>query len=184
MAQTIERVLALLSRLLIYAAAFFLTAMMLHVFTDVVLKYLMNQPIPGTDEIVARYYMVAAVFLPLPFVEIRNSGISVDLFYNMFGPAVRRAMLLFAYVGQVIFFTLLAYQSSFDAWQSFSIREYVSAQIIVTVWPASFFLPIGFGIAALVSILRIFQVLTRDDWELVCGYATDVEPDRPAKESL
>lgn len=181
MADTIERMLARLSRLLMYAAGLILAAMMLHVFSDVVLKYLLNSPIPGTDEIVARYYMVAAVFLPLPFVEMRNSGISVDLVYNMVSRLAQRTMLLIAYVAQTAFFGLLAYQSAFDAWKSFTIGEYVSTQIIVTVWPASFFLPVGFAIATLVSILRIFQVLTRSDWQRVCDHGADLEADSNAR---
>lgn len=170
----IEIWLERLSRLLIIVTGMFLAAMMLHVFADVAMKYLFNSPIPGTAEVVAHYYMVAAVFLPLPYVETRNVGIAVDLFYNIFGASGRRATMFLALVGQIVFFGLLAYQSSLDAWHSFEIGEYISSQIIVTIWPATFFLPLGFSLAGVVSVLRIVQLVTRPDWEEVCHHTNDI----------
>ncbi|WP_268873807.1 TRAP transporter small permease subunit [Sulfitobacter sp. EhC04] len=155
---------------------------MLHVLSDVIMKTFFNSPIPGTSEFVAHYYMVAAVFLPMPFVEMRNSGIAVDLFYNLFGPAIQRIMLLCAYLGQLTFFSLLAYQSGLDAWHAWEVREYLSGQIIVTIWPASFFLPVGFGLSALASALRFVQVIHRPDWVTVTEYKSAEEVDRRVKD--
>ncbi|AJE49220.1 TRAP transporter small permease [Celeribacter indicus] len=180
--KAVEHALKYCAYLLIALAGLSLLAMMIHVFADVVLKYFFNDPIPGTAEVVARYYMVAAVFLPLPLVELRNSGVAVDLFYGMFGTAMRRLMVLVAYLGQLCFFSILAWQSWADAMRAMAKGEYVDGQIVVIVWPASFFLPAGFGIAALVSLLRIVQVLLRDDWEDVVEYGGPVEAQADAGE--
>lgn len=165
-----------------WGAALCLLAMMIHVCADVFMKYVFNSPIYGTAEVVARYYMLGAVFLPLPYVELRNGAISVDLFYRLFHRSVRFVVILFAYLGQALFFSLLAYQSWFDAAKSYSIGEYLSAQVIVVVWPGTFFLPFGFSLAALVSILRIIQILGSEDWEKVVEYESNSEPDRPVQE--
>lgn len=180
--KTLERGLAFCARLLIWASGLMLLAMAAHVCADVALKYLFNKPIPGTAEVVARYYMLAAVFLPLPFVELRNSGISVDLFYNMFSPFFRRATVLLAYVGQTAFFGMLAYQSSLDALKSYAKNEFIDGQIMVYVWPGTFFLPIGLWLAAAMSVVRILQTLLRSDWEDVINYQSAIEEDRPVKE--
>lgn len=179
----IETTLAALAQLLVWAAGLFLLAMALHVCADVAMKYLFNRPIPGTAEIVARYYMLAAVFLPLPFVEMRNTGISVDLFYNMFGAGWRRAMILIAYAGQTVFFSLLAYQTGIDAMRSFAKNEFIDGQIIVHIWPATFFLPVAFGLAAAVSVLRIVQVLLRRDWEEVTASSASLDVWKSARRS-
>lgn len=176
MEERIDWLLGVLARLLVGVASAFLAAMAVHVFVDVALKNLFNAPIPATDEVVGRYYMIGVVFLPLPFVETRNAAVSVDLLYDRAGLTARRLMLLLAYAGQTILFGLLACQSSIDAAKSFAIREYVSSQIVLTVWPASFLLPIGFSIAGLVSILRLYQIVTRPDWERVCSYAAAEDP--------
>lgn len=161
----IERILSAAARVLVWVSAAFLALMALHVCADVVLKYFFNRPIPGTAEIVARYYMLAAVFLPLAFVELRNTGIAVDLFYNMCGSGVRRCMIVLALIGQTVFFVLLAYQSGLDAMKSLAKNEFIDGQIAVYIWPSSFFLPIGFWLAAALSVVRLVQALTRSDWE-------------------
>lgn len=157
-----------------------LVGMMLHVCLDVGAKILLDQPIPGTAEVVARYYMLAAVFLPLPLVELRNSAIVVDLFYDKLGRTAQRFCVGIAYLGQTVFFGLLAYRSFWDAVESFEKREFVDGQVPIIVWPAAFFLPLGFSVAFLVSALRIAQVLTREDWpRLVAHHASDANPTQP-----
>lgn len=163
--RNLERTLGHAAQVLVWLAGLALLAMAVHVCLDVALKYVLNRPIPGTAEIVARYYMLAAVFLPLPFVELRNTGISVDLFYTMFGPGVRRAMLVLAFLGQLVFFGLLAWQSSFDALSSLAKNEFVDGQIRVVIWPATFFLPLGLWLAAAMSLVRLLQTLLLRDWE-------------------
>jgi TRAP-type C4-dicarboxylate transport system permease small subunit len=174
--QTVERLLRWSTNALFVVATFLVAAMLLHVVADVVLKYVFNRPVPMTTEMVAHYYMVAVVFLPLPLVELRNASVSVDLFYRMFGAPSRRLILLLAYLGQIFFFGILAYQSWLDALGAMQSRKFVYLDFRLEVWPASFFLPLGFGLAALVSALRIHQILTRSDWEHVAAVQSFDEP--------
>ena len=57
-----------------------LVLMMLHIVADVATKYLFNDPIDGTTEIVAAYYMVAVVFMPLAYVTFAEGHLIVELF--------------------------------------------------------------------------------------------------------
>ena len=164
MDRMLESSLRILSNLLIAVAGLCLALMMIHVIADVALKYVANSPIPGTAEIVAHYYMVAAVFLPLPLVELNNRAIFVDLFYNMMGPPFKRASLLLAYGAQIAFFGVLAWQTSQDAMVAYSKGDLVEGIVNVIVWPGRFFLPIGFWLAVVVTVLRFMQVLIRRDW--------------------
>ena len=86
-----HRVLEWFTDRLVSLASLFLLVMMLHVCADVALKYLMSRPIEGTLEIVSYYYMVAAVFLPLAFVELTRSAVAVDLFFIMMPRAMKIA---------------------------------------------------------------------------------------------
>ncbi|MFN8682372.1 TRAP transporter small permease [Paracoccus sp. P2] len=160
-----EKVLGVLTNALMWLSGICITGMMVHVFLDVLAKAVVQQPLPGTSEIVARYYMLAAVFLPLPLVEMRNSAIVVDLFYDRFGPGFQRICLVLAYIGQVAFFSLLTWRSFWDAVKAFARGEFVDGQIPITVWPSAFFLPAGFGVAALIGVFRLVQIVTRDDWQ-------------------
>ena len=164
MDRAIESGLRLLSNLLIAVAGICLALMMVHVIADVALKYVANAPIPGTAEIVAHYYMVAAVFLPLPLVELNNRAIFVDLFYHMMRPLLQRTSMLLAYGAQIAFFGVLAWQTSHDAMAAYAKGDLVEGIVNVIIWPGRFFLPIGFWLAVAVSVLRFLQVMTRRDW--------------------
>lgn len=149
---------------LVAAAALNLAAMMIQVTVDVATKYLFNAPIPGTAEIVAYYYMVAAVFLPLPLVELRNKAISVDLFWNLFPGALQRVTLALAYALQVAFFTILAIQTGADAMDAWASGALVEGIIPVLTWPGRFFLPVSFWLGVVVSSLRLIEILLAPDW--------------------
>jgi TRAP-type C4-dicarboxylate transport system permease small subunit len=163
----VERWLRWASFALFWLATALVAAMMIHIVLDVVLKYAFNRPLPMTVEMVAHYYMVAVVFLPMPLVELRNAGVSVDLFYRMFGQHARRGIMLLAYLGQIAFFGILAYQSGLDALEAMKARKFVYLDFRLDTWPAAFFLPAGFALATLVSMLRFVQVTVRSDWEHV-----------------
>ena len=60
-------------------AGVFVVVMMLHIVADVLAKWLFNYPIVGTLEIVANYYMVALIFLPLAYVQRAGGHIIVEV---------------------------------------------------------------------------------------------------------
>lgn len=157
--EQLDRALQWASKLLVFFAGLSIVLMMLHVCADVLLDNFVGRPIPGTAEIVAYYYMGAAVFLPLPLVEFRNAGINVDLFYSMAGPRVRRAMLMLAYLAQALFFATLAWQSGDDAIQAFLKSEFVEARVSIPIWPGRFYLPVAFAVGSLVSILLLARTI-------------------------
>jgi TRAP-type C4-dicarboxylate transport system permease small subunit len=169
------------SNALFWVAVTLVAAMMVHVVVDVTLKLVFNRPVPFTVEMVAHYYMVAVVFLPLPLVEFRNSGVSVDLFYRMMAAPSRRTLMLLSYVAQVFFFGVLAYQSWLDALDAMKAGKFVYTEGRLDIWPPAFFLPFGFFLAALVSLLRIQQVATRSDWERLSAVQNfdDPSPETP-----
>ena len=166
----VETLLRWSGKALIALAALNLGAMMIHVAADVAAKYLFNSPLPGTAEIVAYYYMVAAVFLPLPLVELGNKAIAVDLFWNMFPGFVQRATLVAAYGLQTAFFVVLALQTGEDAAKAFAKNDLVEGIVPVIVWPGRFFLPAAFWLGAAVSALRILQVILRRDWRAAVAH--------------
>ena len=166
--KSIENLLMFFTKILGWVSALCITLMMVQVFADVALKYFIKQPIVGTPEIVGNYYMLAAVFLPLALVEFRNAGVSVTLFYDMMrSERVRRLIMVLGYIGQVIFFAMLAVKTGGDALESFRKYEIVEAQVMIYIWPGTFTLPLGFGLATLVNVLRIFQVMLDPEWETI-----------------
>lgn len=131
--------------------------MMFHVMADVLGKYLLNQPVPSTAEVVANYYMIACVFLSLAYIEARGSAISVDLVYDQVGPAARRVMRKIGQIVTLLFYIGFGWFSWDVAMRAWRVNETVDGLWRITVWPAKFLLPIGLAIACLVLLLKIFS---------------------------
>ena len=62
--------------------------MAVHVIADVSARYLFNQPLPGTIEIVSLYYMVAVIYLPVAYVQSRRQHIVVTQFTDFQLPTI------------------------------------------------------------------------------------------------
>ncbi|MFP1633183.1 TRAP transporter small permease [Zhengella sp. ZM62] len=129
--------------------------LMLHITADVAGKYFFNQPIIGTLEIVSRYYMVACVFLPLAFVQIRRQHLTVEMF--TMGLSKRRLAGLdgvvsiagLAYVGLL---TWLVLDQAAAATRD---REILSLSFFdLPAWPSRWILPLSFGLFAFVLAIQ------------------------------
>lgn len=156
----IERMIRWLAGGLAAIAGLALLAMMLQTVVDVAMNNLMGRPIEGNLEVMSAYHMVALVFLPLAFVEIKHEHITVDLLVQTFPDRVRRTLDVFAYLVCSIFFGLLAYQTGLDAIESLRIGEILMTSIQITIWPAKFSLPIGFAAVTLVTLLHAWKSAT------------------------
>jgi len=147
------------SSLLVIVATLSIFLMMVNIIVDVFVRLIFDKPVPATAEISAYYYMVAAVFLPLPLVELRGDSIRVDLFYNFFRLKKKRIINLFAYTAHFLFFAIIFWQTGQDAIAAYIKSDFVDSQIQLYIWPGRFFLPLGFGLAAIVSALKIGETL-------------------------
>lgn len=147
-----DGLLALLA--LIGALAIF--TLMTHVVTDVVLRNTTNAPIPATYEIVTNYYMIALAFIPLAWVERRGGMVQVEVIEPFLGT---RALVwsdrLVALISTVIY-GALTWVTWLTAVKNFETGVFVMAQnLAVPTWPAYFLVPLGFGLAALTTFIRM-----------------------------
>lgn len=156
----IEQAIRRLAVLLAALAAVAVLLMLLQTVADVALANLAGRPIPGNLEIISLYHMVALVFLPLAFVEMRHEHIAVDLLVRLLPRALQRAILVGSYLVCAGFFALLFWQTLLDALASFRIREITMGAIYVTIWPAKFALPVGFLAILLMVLLHAWKAAT------------------------
>jgi len=145
-----------LTRVLSYLGMMGILAMMLHICADVLGRTLLGLSVPATLEMVTRYYMLMLVLLSLAWVEDKHQMIAVEAFTGMFGKAGLRVVHLLVTVFCIIVYSVLAVSTWHKATEQYDIGAYVVAldtQIIV--WPGYFTLPFGFGLAALVCLMKI-----------------------------
>ncbi|WP_199258002.1 TRAP transporter small permease subunit [Paracoccus binzhouensis] len=144
-----------LTHLLGWTAGVTVLLMMVHVMIDVIGKYAFNAPLPGTAEVVAAYYMIACVFLPLAWVEAAGGSIVVEVVYEKVPPHAQAVMLKLADMVSVVYYAILGWFSWGVAVHAWRIGETVDGIWRITTWPAKFLLPFGFLLAVVVILLRL-----------------------------
>jgi TRAP-type C4-dicarboxylate transport system permease small subunit len=118
--------------------------------------------VPATYEIVTNYYMVALAFIPLAWLERSGGMVSVEIAEPMLGPrALWMSDRLVAVISTAIYGTL-AWVTFEASLKTFASGTFVLAQNIpIPTWPAYFLPPLGFLLAALVTLTRIFEPYRR-----------------------
>ncbi len=149
-----------LASALAFIAGLSLVLMMVHVTLDVVLKYFFKMPIPGTAEVVAAYYMIGTVFLPLAYIEVHNRPIMVELLYDRLPSSLHRPLDVLATLLSIAFYAFLTWQSTKIALTALENREYVDGLWKVVVWPSRFLIPLGLAAACAALVLRLGVLLT------------------------
>lgn len=145
-----------IDRAILWLAAIPLLLMMLHISLDVASNLVMNQPVPLTNAIVTQYYMISVAYLPLAAAELRRAHISVDLVVNHFAPAPRRWVDVFTQVVSVAVCTALAVQAWQLALEKLGRDAFLMEQSSrVVIWPSFFIIPLGFGLMALLMVVRL-----------------------------
>lgn len=144
-----------LSFLLMAAAGFALLLMILHVTSDVVARSLFNKSVPGAVELVAWYYMLGVIFLPIAATDIGGRHIVVDLFFNMFRNTIQRIVSIVASALTCVFFSLFAIRAWQDALRSFERNEMADGAIFILVWPARIGVATGLSIGAIAAAISL-----------------------------
>lgn len=155
MRQKLDKLMNGLTSGLALIGAIGIIAMLIHVTAYVILRHVVSMPVPATVEIVSRYYMVLVAFLPLAWADRRGEMITVEIFDRFFtGPFERINIALVSLItcGAYIALTYTTWQI---AMREFAAQSFViSLSVAIPTWPSYFILPIGFGLAAIVSLYR------------------------------
>lgn len=139
-------------------------AMLVHISAYVISRHMLSAPIPATVEIVSYYYMLLIAFLPLAWAEQRGEMISVEVFAQLFRGAFKKAVAVFVALVTAGAYVALTYTTWIVAMRHFNSKSFtISLSVAVYTWPGYFILPLSFGLAALVSLLRVYLIITDAD---------------------
>ncbi len=156
----IERLIGIASWILMAIAGFFIIVLMLHITADVAGKYFFNQPIIGTLEIVSRYHMVACVFLPLAFVQLRRQHLTVEMFTMGLNNRRLAALDGVVSIAGLVYVALLTYLVYAQAVSATRDHEILSLTFFdMPAWPSRWFLPVSFGLFAFVLAIQAWTDL-------------------------
>jgi TRAP-type C4-dicarboxylate transport system permease small subunit len=158
----LDRLAERLAQSLALIGAIGLAALLMHVTADVLTRNLLDRPIPATNEIASRYYMVAIAFLPLAWVERRGGMVRVEILNAMVSPRFIEVSEFVVSLLAAAVYLLLAEVTLADALKNWRIGAFVDVLgHQVAVWPTYFMPPAGFALAGVVTLLRTVAVLHR-----------------------
>jgi TRAP-type C4-dicarboxylate transport system permease small subunit len=149
-------------RMLALIAAVGTVAMMFHICLDVFLRNVFRISLDTAPEVVARYYMVVVAFLPLAWLERRDGMVSVELLEWVMGPRVRQVSDIVVALLSSIAYGVLAWTTWSSAMRHFNIGTFVEfVDFKMPVWHSYFIPPLGFGLAALICIVKAIEFAVR-----------------------
>ena len=155
MRESLDRLVVRISDGLALLGAVGVVAMLVHITAYVIMRQFSHSPVPATVEIVSYYYMVLIAFLPLAWAERRGEMISIEIFAPLMKGRVGRINEIFVALVTSGVYAVLTYTTWLVAMREFSARSFVlSLSVVIPVWPGYFVLPIGFALAALVTLYR------------------------------
>lgn len=136
--------------------------MMLHISIDVVAKYILRVPMPGTITVVSNYYMIIVSFLPLAFTERRNAHISVEVLVEHFPMNTQRGLNVLSLIICALVFGALAWQSFIEANRAFAVGTFeIEMDRKVPTWPSRYLLPLGCALMTVTLVVKIVIALGR-----------------------
>lgn len=152
--QAIRRALDALSGLLLWLGGVAIVLMMVHIMVEVMLRTAFKLTIPGTEETVSAYYMIACAFLPLAWVQRSRAHVSVEVF-TLWMPPRMLALLdglvcLACAAGTAIF----AWAATNKAIAMTRAGEILIGTMDVVVWPSRWFVPVGLVAMAIYMLLH------------------------------
>ncbi len=166
MKENAARLVRLLMRLFEVTGMIAVGLMVLHVTADVAMRGLLNQPIQGTLEMMAYWYMVAISFVGLWLAQVNFEHISVTMITERLDPASRRVLDVAIALITVVFLVSLGWFSAVHAIDAFEEQEFVGAYHIA-VWPMRFVVVVGlFAYAVTVAHQTVTRKRRVDDMEL------------------
>ena len=139
--------------------------MMIHITADIVARFFINKPLPGTITIVAHYYMIIAIFLPLAYTEQCKASISVELISGFFSQKMNRFVEMFGSLFVSITAFLIAYVSWGVAIKNFASKTSVmQGDYTIPTWPSYFILCFGSGLLGVYCLVKfLLYVLNKEE---------------------
>lgn len=156
------RVNAGMDKVLSVLTAIALVAMMLHVVLHALMRFFLNSPLYGTNEIVSYWYLPVIALLGIPAAHLQKEHITVVLLVENLGRKAQNVFLIFACsMGALVSlgFTIFGFREAMD---KMAMGATAGVTDIVT-WPVYFLVPLVFLVLTALYLLEIFVVARTGD---------------------
>ncbi|HPQ95355.1 MAG: TRAP transporter small permease [Thiothrix sp.] len=157
----LESIKTAVARFSMITGGIILILMMLQVVIDVFMRAFLGAGFPATADLVGKYYMVAVSVLPLALTELKRRHIEATIFTQNLSRKALKTVLLFGFLVFGVVLAVLTYGSMLEAISKTTRGAYIEAGLVHFItWPSYWILPFSFGLALVIIVIRIIEVLT------------------------
>jgi TRAP-type C4-dicarboxylate transport system permease small subunit len=149
------RALGAVEKVVSSIAAIFMFAIMIIVFSDVIMRYAFNRPFSWAYDLISLYLMAGVFFLILSEAYASHAHVSVDILQQRFPPAIIRVTEIVTCLVGIAVFSLIAYLGFLRAVESFRSSDVMAGGIPWPMWPSIGFVPFGAGLITLRLVLHL-----------------------------
>ena len=140
-----------------YIALWFLAFMMFLTFTDVLLRYIFNSPIPGATELI-EFMMGIVVTFSVAYTAHKKAHIGVDLVVERFSVRTRRVISCITNLLTLILFVLICWQTFLLIFEEYE-SKIVSAVLYIPIYPFIATVAVGLLILCLILLAEFLSLL-------------------------
>lgn len=152
-------VLNALTNIVVGLSGLVIALMAVHIVCDVAARYLFASPIPGTVEIVSRYYMIVLVFLPLIYVQKRDAHFVAGLFTDKLPARPKQILIGVTQLTMAAVSGLMGWTAVLAAIHATRTDEQVTAaQFFIYTWPGRWLVPTGLGLMSAYALMKSVQL--------------------------
>jgi TRAP-type C4-dicarboxylate transport system permease small subunit len=164
------RALSALEKIASTIAAVFMFAIMMIVFTDVIMRYAFNKPFSWAYDLISMYLMAGVFFLVLSEAYASNAHVSVDILQQKFSPAMIRLSEIVTCIVGIVIFSLIAYLGFLRAVDNYQSADVMAGAIPWPMWPSVGLVPLGAGLITIrLALHLIAHVLSLATGRAVIG---------------
>jgi TRAP-type C4-dicarboxylate transport system permease small subunit len=136
--------------------------MMFHVGADVTGRSFFNNPLRGTTEIVAGYYMVAICYLPWAWLTRNDNHIVAGVFEHIGTAWFGYWLEVVVKVVMLVYVAMLGWQTTLRAVEQTKTGEvWEAAGGFIPIWPSRWLLPLAALLTGAYLVLRILRDVGR-----------------------
>ena len=140
-----------------YVALWILAMMMFLTFTDVLLRYIFNSPVPGATELI-EFMMGIVVTFSVAYTAHKKSHIGVDLLLVHLQERTRKLIGVVTSFLTLILFALICWQTILLISEDYH-STIISAVLYIPVYPFIATVAVGFAILCLVLLAEFLSLL-------------------------
>jgi TRAP-type C4-dicarboxylate transport system permease small subunit len=155
--QKIDKVITLVEKAVISLSGVCLTAIMLIVTVDVVMRYLFASPLSWSFDLISMYLATLLFFAAVSDTFRRGSHVKIDLFDKLGSVRIRAVMESIGYIGALVLFFIMFRVSWEDGIKSLMAGDVIAGAIPWPTWIPYIIAAIGYGLLTVRILFTVYE---------------------------